>query len=180
MRMLRKLLRDDGGLAAIEFAFVGPPFLLMLLSIIELGIVLTTQATMDGATRAAARFIRTGQVNAAGNTIASFQAVLCGNMSMFLSTTSCQTNLIVSVVSSTAATFSATSIVFPTCAINSAAPPPPGACPFSPGAAGNLVGVQVTYERPFIVPWVGRLLSTASDSQHIKLQSTVVFRNEPF
>jgi len=106
MRMLRKLLRDDRGLAAVEFAFVGPPFLLMLLSIIELGLVLTTQAAMDGATRAAARLIRTGQVNAAGNTLSTFQNLLCSDMSMLMTTTTCQTNVIVAVVSTTGSSFS--------------------------------------------------------------------------
>jgi Flp pilus assembly protein TadG len=178
MRMLRKLLRDESGLALIEWGFVGPMFMLMLLSIIDMGIMLTTQASLDGATRDAARLIRTGQVDAAGNTINSFQTLLCSDMSMFLTTTSCQSDVIVSVVSTTGSNFG--SLTFPTCAINTSSPPPAGACPFSPGGAGDLVGVQVTYNRPFIVPWVGSLLSTASDSQHVRLQSTVVFRNEPF
>lgn len=178
MRFLRDLLRDQSGLAAVEWAFVGPMFLLMLLSIIELGITLTTQATLDGATRDAARLIRTGQVDAAGNTLASFQNQLCSEMSMFMSTTSCQTNVIISVVSTTGSSF--TGISFPACSINTSSPPPPGACPFQPGAAGNLVGVQVTYNRAFIVPWAGSVLSASTNSQHVRLQSTVVFRNEPF
>jgi hypothetical protein len=37
--------------------------------------------------------------------------------------------------------------------------------------------VQVTYNRPFIIPWVGSVLSAASDAQHMKLVSTVVYRN---
>jgi Flp pilus assembly protein TadG len=176
--MLRKFLRDERGAVAIEFALIAPMFLFMLIAIIELGLTLTTQATLDGATRVAARLIRTGQVNAAGDTLASFQNPLCNSMSMFLSATSCQTSVIIDVVSTTGTSFSGLS--FSACTLNSASPPPVGACPYVPGGAGDLVGVQVTYERPFLIPWVGRLLSTAADSQHVKLQSTVVFRNEPF
>jgi Flp pilus assembly protein TadG len=178
MRMLRKFLGDDSGSVAVEWALVGPMFLLTLLAIVELGIVVTTQTAMEAATRSAAQLIRTGQVHEAGNTLASFQTLLCSEMSTFLSTTDCQTSLIIDVVSTTGSNVAA--ISFPPCAVNTSSPPRPGACPFAPGGPGDFVGVQLTYERRFIVPWVGSMLSTAADSQHVKLQSTIVFRNEAF
>jgi Flp pilus assembly protein TadG len=179
MRKLRQFIRDRRGAVLIETAIVGPPFLLLLLSIIELGLILSTQALLDGATRDAARAIRTGQVNFAGNTLTSFQNILCSDMSMILSTATCQTNVLINVVSSTSTSFS--NLSFSSCAVNQGTPPPVGqtACPFSPGNAGNIVGVQVSYDRPFIIPWVGSLLSV-SNSQQTLLQSTVVFMNEPF
>jgi Flp pilus assembly protein TadG len=160
-------------------AIIGPPFLLTLLSIIELGLILTTQALLDGATRDAARSIRTGQVSAAGNTLASFQSVLCADLGSLLSTANCQSNVVIDVISTTGSSFSGLS--FPTCASSAGTPPPSGqsACPFTPGNSGDLVAVQVTYNRTFFVPWVGTMLSVAN-SQNTPLTSTVVFRNEPF
>ena len=180
MRFLRDLLRDESGLAAVEWALVGPMFLLLLLAIIDLGITFTTQATMDGAARDAARLIRTGQVQAAGGTVSTFQNQLCSELTMFMTTASCQTDVAVDVVTAPGTTDFSTLPAFTNCSNSTVTPPPPGSCPFNPGAAGDLVGVQVTYNRPFLVPWVGTFLATSSDPQHIKLQSTVVFRNEPF
>jgi Flp pilus assembly protein TadG len=172
--MLRHLLRDDSGLAAIEWALVGPLFLLVLLSTVELGLVLGTQATMDGATRDAVRLMRSGAFSAAPDPRAAFQNVLCGEMSVFASTASCQADMVVSAVS--AAASGSAPLSFPPCAAGSS-PASPQACPFETGNPGDLVGVQVTYNRPFIIPWVGSVLSAASDAQHMKLVSSVVYRN---
>ena len=181
MRFLRDLLKDESGLAAVEWAFVGPMFLFLLLAIIDLGITFTTQATMDGATRDAARLIRTGQAQSNGTPEAFFQNQLCSELTMFMSTTSCQTNLYIDVVTVSGTTNFSSLPAFTNCNVNDpSAPLPAIACPFNAGGAGDLVGVQVTYKRPFLVPWVGTLLGNAGDPQHIKLQSTVVFRNEPF
>jgi Flp pilus assembly protein TadG len=176
--LLRRLIRNERGAVAVEMAIVGPPFLLTLLSIIELGLILTTQALLDGATRDAGRLIRTGQVNAAGNTIGTFQTLLCNDMSMLLSNANCTNNVLIDVISNPNATnFGA--LTFAPCGSN-AGSGGPNPCPFNAGNAGDIVAVKVSYERPFIIPWVGNLLSLASDSQHTLLQSTVVFRNEPF
>ena len=180
MRFLRDLLSDQSGVAAVEWAFVGPMFLFLLLALIDLGICFTTQATMDGAARDAARLIRTGQVNEAGNTLSTFQDQLCSELTMFMSTASCQTSVAIDVVTASGTTNFASLPAFTDCIMSTATPPPVNACPFNPGAANDLVGVQVTYKRAFLVPWVGTLLGNSGDRQHIKLQSTVVFRNEPF
>lgn len=164
MRMLRDLLRDDSGLAAVEWALVGPPFVLLLLATVELGLVLGTQATMEGAARDAARLMRAGAFSAAPDPQAAFQNVLCSEMSPFASTASCRADMIVSAVSSDGLA----PLSFPPCT---------QACPFETGKPGDVVGIQVTYNRPFVIPWVGSMLSAASDARHVKLVSTVVYRN---
>jgi Flp pilus assembly protein TadG len=52
---------DDSGATGVEFTIVAPPLLLLLLTIVDLGMMLTTQSLLDGAARDAARLIRTGQ-----------------------------------------------------------------------------------------------------------------------
>jgi Flp pilus assembly protein TadG len=177
-KLLLRLIRDERGTAAIEMAVVGPPFLLTMLSIVELGLILTTQALLDGATRDAARLIMTGQVSAAGNTIGTFQTQLCNDMTMLINNSTCTNDVLIDVISTTNTTDFA-GLAFAPCSSN-AGSGGSNPCPFNPGTCANLVAVQVVYNRPFIIPWVGALLSLASNSQNTTLQSTVVFENEPF
>lgn len=61
-RLFRRLfLKDDKGVAAIEFAFVAGPFFLILFSILEVALVYFGAANLEYATNEAARLIRTGQ-----------------------------------------------------------------------------------------------------------------------
>ena len=53
----RRLYVQESGTAAIEFATVALPFLLLLVSIFEVGMVMFTQTELQGATQEAARQI---------------------------------------------------------------------------------------------------------------------------
>ncbi len=85
MRKFRHIARDAKGALAVEFALVAPIFLLLLLVIVELGLTLTTQSLLDGATRDAARLIRTGQVQSQNSPITTFQTLLCSDMAPLMS-----------------------------------------------------------------------------------------------
>lgn len=56
-----KFRRDEKGAAAVEFALTGPLFILTILGVMEFGMILSTEALMEGAVRDAARFGVTGQ-----------------------------------------------------------------------------------------------------------------------
>jgi Flp pilus assembly protein TadG len=189
MRRFWRFARDAGGVAAVEMALVGPLFLLLLLAIIELGLILTTQTVLDGASRDAARLIRTGQAQSQGSPITTFQSLLCSKMSVLMSVSNCQSSVVfdVQVFSS----FSAVS--FSPCARSFNQTGGGTACSFSPGVGGDIVAVKVSYPRPFLIPWVGACLSggrcwtgpgsasgTGSGSGTTTLTSIVVFQNEPF
>src|ERR1700730_9557131 len=77
MRIFRRFVRQQSGAIALEMALVGPPFFLILLTIIDLGLMLANQSLLDGAARDAARLIRTGQVQSATSPITTFQNLLC-------------------------------------------------------------------------------------------------------
>jgi Flp pilus assembly protein TadG len=172
----------------LEFALVAPMLLLMLVTIVDLGIMLTTQSLLDGAARDAARLIRTGQVAAAGNTISTFQNLLCSRMAPVMSTATCQSQLIfdVEVFNSFGA------VAFTPCTLNANQTGTGTVCSWTSSKSTDIVGVQVTYNRQFIVPWVGACLGGGScwlgagtplgstPGNAIPLISTVVFRNEPF
>src|SRR5258708_12524364 len=47
MRMPWQFLRDDGGSVAVEMAIVGPPFILLMLTIVEMALTLAPQPELD-------------------------------------------------------------------------------------------------------------------------------------
>lgn len=61
------VIRCDRGATAIEFAFLAPVFVLMLMAIIEFSLIMFTSAVMESATNNTARLGKTGYV-AAGST----------------------------------------------------------------------------------------------------------------
>jgi Flp pilus assembly protein TadG len=189
MGVFRRLVYDPDGTTAVEMAFVGPPFLLLLLVIFELGLTVTTQSLLDGAARDASRLIRTGQVQSQNSPITVFQNLLCSEMSSVMTVSNCTSNILfeVQVFSSFG------SVSFTPGTLNANQTGNGTACQFSPGSGGQIVGVQVSYARPFIIPWVGACLSggscwagpgTAGGSNpgtgSVTLTSTVIFQNEPF
>jgi Flp pilus assembly protein TadG len=186
----RRLLRGfgDNGVTAVEFAMVAPMFLLLLTTIVDLGVMLTTQSLLDGATRDAARLIRTGQVQTSASPMTTFQNLLCSDLSPVMSSATCQSSVIFEVQVFT--NFAGAS--FTPCTQNTN-PNQSGYCSFSAGTGTEIVGVRVTYNYPFMVPWVSGCLTggscwfgagTASGSNTgtgtAPLVSTVVFMNEPF
>lgn len=189
MRILRRFARDRKGAVALEMALVGPPFMLVMLALLDFGQTLLTQSVLDGAARDAARLIRTGQVQTSGSPITTFQTLLCSDMSSLMTVATCNTQVLFEV--QTFAGYGTTT--FTACTQNSNQAGTGTACNFTPGTASQIVGVQVSYARPYIVPWVGACLSGGNcwtgmastggsnqGTQTTTLMSTVIFQNEPF
>lgn len=63
----KRLLRDDEGVTALEFALIAPVLLLMLMGIIEFSMVMFVSSVLEGATNVSSRYGKTGYV-AAGST----------------------------------------------------------------------------------------------------------------
>src|SRR5437868_914351 len=84
--VFRRLLGCRSGVSVAEFALVGPLFLLLTFAIVDNGLVLFTQTILDNATREAARQIRIGKVQLAGDTTGSglFKSTLCNNLGGFI------------------------------------------------------------------------------------------------
>jgi Flp pilus assembly protein TadG len=189
LRIFGHIAGDARGAIAVEFAFIAPMFLLLLLVILELGLTLITQSVLDGARRDAARLIRTGQVQSQTSPITTFQTLLCSRMSTLMTVANCDSNVIFEVQTFT----SFGSVSFTPRTLNNNQTGSGTLCNFTPGTGSQIVAVRSTYTRSFIVPWVGACLSggtcwtgpgTAGGSNPgtggIILTSTVIFRNEPF
>lgn len=79
--LLRRVLGDRSGAAAIEFALVAVPFFGFVLFVIQIGMYHFSQQSLDSATRRAARQIMTGTVPAGAKTLSGFKTtLLCPNV----------------------------------------------------------------------------------------------------
>jgi Flp pilus assembly protein TadG len=165
----RKL--GERGVTTVEFAILGPVFLLLVLAVFELGYMVFVQSVLDSSARTAARLVRTGQAQASGNAQTYFQTALCNGASSVIG---CG-NLIYQVQEF--ASWSATQTALNT-------PPKRDkngnlvTVGFTAGNCGQIEAVQVTYNYKFFTPWIAQKLGGSTQSAF--LMSTVVFQNEPF
>lgn len=158
MSRAHPLLRDDSGAVAIEMALVGPPFIVMLLAVVEMALTLITQSVLDGATRDAVRLLRSGQIAAAGapdRQAALFRSALCHGLGTLLIRQGCDSNLVFS-VAPLGRSGGGSAAPLPQCLPSGASG---AACPFDLGGGGQIIAVEVQYWRPYIVPWIGGCLS---------------------
>ena len=162
---LRHFVERRGG-SAVEFAIVAPIFLVFILMILETGLIIFTQATLDNATRDAARLIQIGSVQQAGGSATPFTSQLCADVSPLISCASLAYHV------QSGSTFAALS---PTITIDGSGNMT--STGFSPGGSGQDVLIQVGYNRAFFVYWVGSLISSKST---LLLSSTVALQVEPY
>jgi Flp pilus assembly protein TadG len=152
-RGLHRLWRDRRAVGTIEFALVGPIFLLLAGATIENGLVLFMQGMLDNATRDAVRVTLTGQTGT------TFPTQLCNEISRLMSCSSLQYS--VQTGTSFSALSSASYATYPSTV--------------SSVAAGTFVLVKVVYTRQFVMPLIGHYLGNST-----QIVSTEAFETEPF
>jgi Flp pilus assembly protein TadG len=170
-RRLRGLPAAQGGMAAVEFAIVSVPFLALLFSILELGMMFMGSTTIETATVSAARQIRTGQLQQGdSNNAAGFKSLVCGAMS-WISASDCSANLSVDV--RTFASFSAINVTPPIAgnAIDQTQ------LTFDSGKPCDIVLVRVFYPWTLLTPVLEPGLPNLGPNQRL-LTTAVAFRNE--
>ncbi len=173
--------RDESGVAAVEFAMVGGPFLFMLLAIFDFGIMLVAEYAVEQNVANAARLIRTGQIqlkkNGHTDTIGHFKDQVCGNLGAWLD---CKNRLYIDVRNfkdfddiNLPPAQKANGDPSDAISINAK---------YEPGAAERVVTVRVYYKWDMFVPGLPKLLdatSASGRSSHL-LSAAATFRNEPF
>jgi len=164
-RMTRHLLLSRRGMAALEFAIVGSLFMMFVGMIMENGVLLFQQSILDNATARASRLIRTGQIQLAGTGVTSFTTELCTQVGSIIPCSSLQYKV------TAAAAFSSLSTTVATDGAGNLT----GSGTFTPGTTGQDVVVQVAWNRPYIIPWVGNLVNPGGGNFMV---STFAFRNE--
>jgi Flp pilus assembly protein TadG len=160
----RPLFACRRGSVSLEFAAVAMPFFLLVCGTVELGLLAVNGAVLDGATREAARQIRTGQAQHSSDPLATFRNRLCAEVS--------------GMVDCNRITFDVRS--FPS--FSSVSVPPlydadgnlqPTA--FDAGQSSDVVVVRTTMRWNFVTPLLSQVVGNSRN-----LISSFVFRNEPF
>jgi Flp pilus assembly protein TadG len=173
--------RDEHGMAAVEFAIIAVPFLLLLVGLVSVSLYFFTSFTMESAVLNAARAIRTGQLQQGQGaysgltTLAdkrdAFKNIMCSKAPTFLD---CANRAVVLVQSS--GTFGG--IVEPSCANNGTMVNQSTAA-FDPGSASSVVLVTVCYAWQFGGQLPIFKVSNLSDGSML-MQASAAFRTEPY
>jgi Flp pilus assembly protein TadG len=167
---VRRFGHNEKG-SIVEMGFVALPFIALLFGILELGLVFMVQTTLENATYAVSRQIRTGELQTAGGTAATFKTAMCDNMSWLGS--SCASSLTVDV-----RTFTQFSTVTAPSPITNGSVDP-AKTTFVAGAPGDIVLVRCFYTWTLITPVLSAGLQNLSGGRRM-LTAAVTFRNEPY
>ncbi len=166
-RRVDELLRDERGSAVIEFALVGPPFILLLVGTLEIALMFFTSTVIEGATKEAARQIRTGQIQTEADPLVAFQAELCDALVNVIDCSDVIFNV------QTFASFGEVSMPIELDEdgeiINTG---------FTPGGSSEITVVRAMYRWNFITPLISELIPAGLGGNLIV--STVAFQNEPY
>jgi Flp pilus assembly protein TadG len=166
-----RFCRHEVGTAAVDFALVLLPFLVVLMSIIEASIVLFAGQVLQTATTNASRLILTGQVQNAGWSASQFKSSVCANLTVMFN---CTSNLYIDV---RAFSFgSPVTLPSPTNSNGTLA----NNYVFQSGNPGDIVVVRLIYQWPIFASALGMGLVTSSTNNTNTLVATAAFRNEPY
>lgn len=170
-KIVRRLARDEGGIATVEFAIVAAPFLALMFAIMETAVVFFAGQTLETAVGDSARLIMTGQAQTSSFTQAQFKSAVCAKI---LGLFDCQGGLQIDVKTYTS--FSTVSTGKP---IDSNGNLQTSSFGYSPGGPGDIVVVRLMYQWPIYVSLLGFNLADLAGSKRL-IMATAAFRNEPY
>ncbi|WP_426407549.1 TadE/TadG family type IV pilus assembly protein [Bradyrhizobium ganzhouense] len=165
-------LKDAKGANAVEFALVAPPFIALLVGIIQIFLVFFGQQLLQQVVQQSARQIMTGQVQGAGMTQTQFSTLVCSQVRIIFS---CN-NLMISVQS--ASTWSALSAASPTLTFD-ANGNVTNNWPYSPGGPSDKVILAVIYQWPVFMGPLGFTLANLPNGNR-QITASAAFQNEPY
>jgi Flp pilus assembly protein TadG len=172
--------RRKEGATVIEFAFLLPPFLLLMFAIIQTAVVFYAGQVLETATADAARLIMTGQAQKQGLNEDTFKTQLCTRLDALFN---CATGVKIDVKKYAWA--SGTDPIAQFASANLQAPVDEDGnldtdgFGYTPGVQGDIVVVKVVYEWPMLMGIYGFDLATLPNGKRL-LMSTAAFRNEPY
>lgn len=165
---LRRFRRDRQGSVAVEFAFVGIPFLTMMFAIVEMAMMFFANQVLESATQDSARLIMTGQAQIGQLSASQFKTDLCARL---VGLFDCTNGVDVEVKSYPS--FASVSLSNP---LNNGIYTPPSG--YNPGSAGQIVVVRTFYQWPVFVAGLGYNPGNINGGKRL-LGAVAAFRNEP-
>jgi Flp pilus assembly protein TadG len=167
--------RTRDGTAAIEFAFIGPPFLATLIGILEVTLFLFAQQVLQNGAVEAGRLFMTGQAQGALNLTSpsALRTQICPIVSAVFG---CSDTLMVNVQSY--ASFSGANASEPTLTFDGNGNVT-NAWSYNSGTPGQVMVVQLIYQWPIVGGPLGYVLSTLGNG-HTEMMGVSAFRVEPY
>jgi Flp pilus assembly protein TadG len=95
MRIFRRFITNRKGSAAIEFAILALPFMVLIFAIVEIALMFFIDSGLDAALHKTVRQVRVGTAKNASWSLATFKSTLCGQLSYSFS---CSSSLLVRAV----------------------------------------------------------------------------------
>jgi Flp pilus assembly protein TadG len=167
---VRRLVRQQDGAAAVEFAMVAAPFLALIFAIMETAIVFFAGQALETAVADSGRLIMTRQAQTQGMSQAQFKDAVCAKIYGLFD---CQNGVQVDVRKfSTFANITMPSPVDASGNFQSMG--------YDPGGPGDIVVVRLFYKYPVYVSLLGFGSSMSNVAGGMRLlAATAAFRNEP-
>ncbi|MCI5060851.1 MAG: pilus assembly protein [Alphaproteobacteria bacterium] len=160
---------NEEGVAAVEFALMAIPFIFLLIGIIEMALVFTSQSLLEASTAEAAREIRTGAVQQGGGEQAFIDEV-CDFAAAMIPCEDIQYQVV---------SFDdfGDAEDFPDAEFDDEGNLEDQG--FDPGGVNDVVMVRVAYTYPIKTPMMQMILTNNGDGNRIML-STLVLQTEPY
>ena len=173
---LHRFARSESAASAIEFAMVGPVFILIMAVTIESGVMLTTEYVLQSAVTDAARLVRTGQAQSMPLTQAAFKSKICNTANLIMNCTGAVTVYVRSDTNFQNLSNNLPSFlnIGPSIGGSSVAPN----C-YNPGAPSQPAAVVATYDWYFKV-WGMSVFGNIGGGIARRLVGFAIFQNEPF
>src|SRR5262245_59255601 len=169
--VVRRLVRQQDGAAAVEFGLVAAPFLALVFAIMETAIVFFAGQALETAVADSGRLIMTGQAQGANMTQSQFKDAVCAKIYGLFN---CQNGVSVDVKKFSS--FASVSMPNP---IDANGNFDNSNFSYQPGGACDIVVVRLFYQYPVYVNLLGFDMSNLSGGKRL-LAATAAFRNEPF
>lgn len=172
-----RFIRDRKGVAALEFALIGPIHLALLLAMLETGFIMMKIALLDLGVATAAKQIYIGAATSGTVSQADIKNFVCTHVEALQS--DCADNLIVELTEVSA--FGEVPDTAAVCQEAGAAVDIEPTVSFNPGLGSSVMYMRICLTTDVIFPGIGSGLSmTKTDNGKYEFVSTTAFMNEPF
>jgi Flp pilus assembly protein TadG len=165
LRTMRRLARKEDGAAAVEFAMVAAPFLLLVFAILETALVFFGGQILETAVADSGRMIMTGQAQTQTFNASAFKSAVCEKIFGLFDCNGVYVDV------KTYSNFSSVNMTPPLDSNGNFQ----DNTTYQPGGPGDIVVVRLFYQWPIYVS----LLQNMAGNKRL-LIATAAFRNEPY
>lgn len=174
-RSITDFIRNNRGAAAIEFAIVGPVYLVLALSTMEVGLILTKDVLLDNAMIDASKYVYVGAAQSGAVDQEDLEAFICDRMDIVMQ--DCENNLALELINMSS--FNQTIDHSAPCRDSATEIEP--VVQFNPGTSGDIMFIRACLTTDVILPGVGMGLALSkTETGRYQIVSQTAFLNEPF